>query len=408
MLELGTENNVQQPPLPLPPVSSSRPTSTARPASDELNDLISSLGGSPSSTPVSTPTASSISRGSTAQRPFQPPVQQVHVADPFGGSIDDLMYSLGDSGSTTPVTTHPPPKPYIASSTPTSSQSVSGPAADNDLENLIASLGGGPVSTPIPQQRPSNISSGLPPISSTPSMVSTTPKGACGRCSKGILGQSISALGKMYHVECFVCGNCASPLGTSSFFQSADGAPTCANCHSALFCARCAHCDQAIAGNCISAVGKRYHVNCFICVQCLRPFGTAMFYERDSNPFCQSCFYGIFSSRCAACDQPIKADCVNACGKQWHSEHFVCTHCKRSFGSEPYFENAGLHYHQQQGSLCGCGCGRPVMGRVVQALGKQWLPEHFVCGFCMNPLAGQSFTERDGKAYCSACYGKLY
>jgi paxillin len=48
------------------------------------------------------------------------------------------------------------------------------------------------------------------------------------------------------------------------------------------------------------------------------------------------------------------------------------------------------------------------MGRVVQALGKQWLPEHFLCGFCMNSLAGQNFTQRDNKAYCNGCFGKLF
>ena len=48
------------------------------------------------------------------------------------------------------------------------------------------------------------------------------------------------------------------------------------------------------------------------------------------------------------------------------------------------------------------------MGRCVSALGKQWLPEHFVCGFCMNPLAGVKFTEKDGKAYCGVCYDKFY
>jgi paxillin len=84
---------------------------------------------------------------------------------------------------------------------------------------------------------------------------------------------------------------------------------------------------------------------------------------REGNPFCESCLYGIFSSRCGACDQPIKADTVNACGKQYHPECFVCAHCRRAFAGQPYFEYGGrpycqLHYHSQIGATCGCGCGR--------------------------------------------------
>lgn len=239
-----------------------------------------------------------------------------------------------------------------------------------------------------------------------------TPKGSCATCQRPIQGPMMQALGGTYHPNCFVCGNCGESLGSGSFFQT-DGRPTCSRCYQAQFCARCAHCSQAIQGQCISALNKQWHVNCFICAQCLKPFGTAPYFEREGNPFCESCLYGIFSSRCGACDQPIKADTVNACGKQYHPECFVCAHCRRAFAGQPYFEYGGrpycqLHYHSQIGATCGCGCGRSIMGRVVQALGKQWLPEHFLCGFCMNSLAGQNFTQRDNKAYCNGCFGKLF
>jgi paxillin len=41
-------------------------------------------------------------------------------------------------------------------------------------------------------------------------------------------------------------------------------------------------------------------------------------------------------------------------------------------------------------------------------LEKKWHPEHFVCAFCMNALAGGSFTEHNSKAYCRECSGKLF
>jgi len=106
---------------------------------------------------------------------------------------------------------------------------------------------------------------------------------------------------------------------------------------------------------------------------------------------------------------------MNACGKQWHPEHFVCNHCKKAFGpGGTYWEHNGmpfcqLHFHSQQGLLCGCGCGRHCMGgRVITALGKTWLQDHFVCGFCVNPLGDLRYREKDGKAYCETCFTKLY
>lgn len=56
-------------------------------------------------------------------------------------------------------------------------------------------------------------------------------------------------------------------------------------------------------------------------------------------------------------------------------------------------------------------CGsRSLVQRVgaFAALGKKFHPEHFVCSFCMNVLAGGKFSEKNGKAYCGECHGKLF
>jgi paxillin len=66
-----------------------------------------------------------------------------------------------------------------------------------------------------------------------------------------------------------------------------------------------------------------------------------------------------------------------------------------------------VHYHQQTGSLC-AGCSKAVTGKCVDALGKRWHPEHFVCAFCMNPLMAGNYSENGGKAYCHPCHGKLF
>lgn len=59
------------------------------------------------------------------------------------------------------------------------------------------------------------------------------------------------------------------------------------------------------------------------------------------------------------------------------------------------------------GATC-AGCGSNIQGRVVEAFGKKYHPEHFVCSFCMNPLGGGSYTEQEGKPYCTNCSKRLF
>lgn len=236
-------------------------------------------------------------------------------------------------------------------------------------------------------------------------------RGECAHCRKPILGEVIQALNRAYHPEHFVCGNCQVPLGTSNFYEQ-DGVPNCESCYQGLFCSRCAHCDEPITGRCVTALNKKWHADHFICGQCLGPFPGGTFFEKEGRPYCEACFHNAFSSRCAGCSQTIKGECINALGQQWHPEHFVCHYCQKSFGSGSFYEYAGkpyceTHYHQQTGSLC-AGCGKAVTGRMVNALDKKWHPEHFVCSFCMQLLAGGAFTENAGKAYCKECHGKLF
>ena len=50
------------------------------------------------------------------------------------------------------------------------------------------------------------------------------------------------------------------------------------------------------------------------------------------------------------------------------------------------------------------GCGQPIMGRYISALGGNWHPEHFVCAGCKLPIAEAQFTIHEGVPYHLACY----
>ena len=43
------------------------------------------------------------------------------------------------------------------------------------------------------------------------------------------------------------------------------------------------------------------------------------------------------------------------------------------------------------------GCKGAITGRCVDATGKKYHPENFLCNYCMNPLSGGGYTEQNGK-----------
>jgi hypothetical protein len=57
-----------------------------------------------------------------------------------------------------------------------------------------------------------------------------------------------------------------------------------------------------------------------------------IFFERDGRPYCEADFYRTFAPKCGGCNEPIRGDCINALGSQWHPEHFACTYCQKAFG----------------------------------------------------------------------------
>jgi len=401
--------------------SEPKPQTTA--SSDDLDNLMSSLS-SPTSTqvkPAPTSTAksddlddllgelSSVSVSAPASKPA-PASRPAPTAQASGDSLDDLLSELSSSG--------PAPTSNKTASTPASKPKANADSLD-DLLGQLSQPTTQPTSQPSVNASGSNKTADLDSLLNTLSSNSTDmgalsgagAQGICAKCGKPITGQITTALGKSFHPEHFTCNTCQKILGTSTFYD-VGGMPQCEQCFKSLSCPRCGYCDQPILDRYITALGKKWHPEHFICAQCLQPFANGAFFERDGKPYCESCFYSMYAYRCASCNEVIRGECVTAFGVRWHPEHFNCQYCHEPFKDGAFFEYQGkpyceLHYHQLNGSLCS-GCGKAVGSRSLTALGRKWHPEHFVCAFCMNPLAGTSFKEGKGKPYCTTCYNKLF
>jgi paxillin len=116
---------------------------------------------------------------------------------------------------------------------------------------------------------------------------------------------------------------------------------------------------------------------------------------------------------CAGCRKYISStQKIQAMGREYHPEHFQCSTCNKVIGNGNFFEKEGQPQCQAcfQAVFCSkcAGCGQPITTHCVTALGQSWHPECFVCGKCRSPFNNASFFEKMGKPYCSVCIYDLH
>uniref|UniRef100_A0A6B2L443 LIM zinc-binding domain-containing protein n=1 Tax=Arcella intermedia TaxID=1963864 RepID=A0A6B2L443_9EUKA len=111
---------------------------------------------------------------------------------------------------------------------------------------------------------------------------------------------------------------------------------------------------------------------------------------------------------CAGCRKYITGpQRVQALGKDYHPEHFQCSTCGRPIGNGSFYENEG----QPQCEMCyqsvfcqKCGkCNRPITSTCTTAIGQSWHPECFTCTRCNVPFGNSTFFVHFSRPYCSVC-----
>ena len=55
----------------------------------------------------------------------------------------------------------------------------------------------------------------------------------------------------------------------------------------------------------VTALGRTWHPEHFVCSHCRQELGTRNFFERDGQPYCEPDYHHLFSPRCAYCNGPI-------------------------------------------------------------------------------------------------------
>jgi hypothetical protein len=144
----------------------------------------------------------------------------------------------------------------------------------------------------------------------------------------------------------------------------------------------CHGCRRSITGDYLTALGHEWHPTCFRCGACGMSVGEAQFCGRDGQPYHATCFQERFSPRCARCSKPIAGSYVTALDRTWHPEHFVCAQCGRPFQGQSFYERDGKAYCKRDyDELFGmrCAAGGELIGqrRYFEVNGKVYCEDHY-------------------------------
>uniref|UniRef100_A0A2K6B5Q7 Actin-binding LIM protein 2 n=1 Tax=Macaca nemestrina TaxID=9545 RepID=A0A2K6B5Q7_MACNE len=226
-----------------------------------------------------------------------------------------------------------------------------------------------------------------------PSPLEKSPSTAilCNTCGNVCKGEVLRVQDKYFHIKCFVCKACGCDLAEGGFFVR-QGEYICTLDYQRLYGTRCFSCDQFIEGEVVSALGKTYHPDCFVCAEDhLNPGdrGCSDLESRGPPPHLSQ-WWGC--PCCGGCGTEIKnGQALVALDKHWHLGCFKCKSCGKLLNAE-YISKDGLpyceaDYHAKFGIRCD-RCEKYITGRVLEAGEKHYHPS---CALCVR--CGQMFAE---------------
>ncbi|KAI8617813.1 hypothetical protein BC830DRAFT_64651 [Chytriomyces sp. MP71] len=175
----------------------------------------------------------------------------------------------------------------------------------------------------------------------------------CKGCARPISSAQacLSAIGFMWHSECFKCANtqCAKQIGQGSFYQRGRFC-YCESCWKGDCCPKCEECGNPIDDRKEQTLvqGHAYHKTCFTCSLCEKPLlPMTQFVEPGGVRCCLPCYAEVHGKRCRGCGDMCTADFVSV--SRGHTYHKVCITC-----SVCYRTLEDCHTFYQQGGVFFC------------------------------------------------------
>jgi len=216
----------------------------------------------------------------------------------------------------------------------------------------------------------------------------------CGACGTTLTfrepGGILSAAKRFYHLKCFLCTSCKSPIQVLKLSKSQQ-----------IYCDKCAIPGESLT----SSLPDQFATSE------LAPTSNATppTETKKNDPSTSE----IKKNECWTCKKVIEGRITTAMDHSFHPSCFVCFDCKSPFGGKSFFTVNGnpicQECHVKAAPVCG-GCGKKVTGRFLTAVEKRWHSECFVCDGCRKSLEGGKYKlipSRPGIPFCSDCAEKL-
>ncbi|PNF20661.1 hypothetical protein B7P43_G03022, partial [Cryptotermes secundus] len=241
------------------------------------------------------------------------------------------------------------PKPFSTPSAPITSSPRPAPGYFSTLRPITNIKGGGGIGVPGGVQKGASIAGSTAPhrgrgVLTQQSSIAGGRIPLCAHCSSQIRGPFITALGKNWCPDHFVCVNaqCRRPLADIGFVEE-KGELYCEYCFEKYLAPTCDKCSTKVKGDCLNAIGKHFHPECFLCAYCGKLFGNNPFFLEDGLPYCEADWNELFTTKCFACGFPIEAGdrWVEALSNNYHSQCFNCTNCKRNLEGQSFYAKGG-------------------------------------------------------------------
>jgi len=160
---------------------------------------------------------------------------------------------------------------------------------------------------------------------------------------------TLSDIHKAWHPEHFSCAICNILLEGKDFYTQNGLPYCARDYHNtfSLSCVECK--QQIKGEVVTTPQKLNYHPGCFVCHSpgCGIKLVGLPYYQRNNEVYCETHSRtspsSSSSSKCP-CGNAINGQYVTALGKTWHPEHFVCNNCKKRLVGSVYSEIEGCAY----------------------------------------------------------------
>jgi len=187
----------------------------------------------------------------------------------------------------------------------------------------------------------------------------------------------------------------------------------------------CKGCKKPLGGYFITALGGKWHEECFVCSQCSKKITETSFAVKGDKAVCNSCqvqeYKGLDvtantgSVECAGCHKSITSISVNFQDEYYHPECLKCAMCWKPIdtakgfltsGGKPFHPECAKKMDPEAGGILLCeGCKEEITGSYVKPGGRSFHSGCFKCAWCGASLP-KGYIERDGACVCGDCAKK--